>query len=727
MSDRPPKRPSVAPLPSEPIVPAAKSGPQSMTLPQAMALAERQQAAGNLAQAESTLRQILQARPRQASALHLLGVVVHQQGKTELAIDLLTQAIEIEPRQAVYRANLGEMCRIVGRLDQAIESGEAALAIDPNAVGALSNLGIAHYDCGDFERAEHYQKRALAIDPRWLPALNNLGSIRRAQEDRDGAIDHYRQVLAIEPRYAEAGNNLGAVLTESERFADAVATLRETIRQKPNYADAFCNIGLAFCGLEQIDQAHAAFTQAIKLRPNYVEAHLGLARVLQEKNLLPEAEKAAKDAVAFAPDRADAHSTLGGVYADRGFPDLALASFEKALELKPDLVRGHLGLGALLMELGQLDRAEDHYQRALELDPDAIPARVSLAHVKKAKPGDDNVAALAKAAESIEDMPRQKAMALHFALGKSYDDVGEYDKAFAHFAAGCRIKRSTIDYDADAFDRLIDQLIAFFDAPTIARLRGRGEPSQLPVFVLGAARSGTTLTEQIIASHPLVHGAGELPDLLDLAHRLGGSTPTAEPFPNNMRGFTQSDLALLGARYVAGLRKRSTEATRITDKMPANFLCVGLIHLMLPNARVVHVRRNPVDTCLSGFSRLFSRGQPHSYDLVEIGRHYRGYARLMDHWRTVLPEGAMLEVQYEDLVADHEAQARRLIAFCGLEWSDACLDFFKNDRSIRTASVIQVRQPIYTTSLARWKRYEPHLGPLIETLGDLVEDQRVAT
>ncbi|MGH8596522.1 MAG: sulfotransferase family protein, partial [Gammaproteobacteria bacterium] len=227
-----------------------------------------------------------------------------------------------------------------------------------------------------------------------------------------------------------------------------------------------------------------------------------------------------------------------------------------------------------------------------------------------------------------------------------------------------------------------------------------------------------TLTEQIIASHPAVHGAGELPDLLNLANQPREGVDTGS-FPHNMAGLTQAEIGMLGARYVAGLRKRAPDANRITDKMPANFLCIGLIHLMLPNARIVHVKRNPVDTCLSGFSRLFKKGQPHSYDLTEIGLYYRAYARLMDHWHAVLPQGALVDVRYEDLVANNETEARRPIEYCGLEWDDACLDFFKNDRSIKTASVIQVRQPIYKTSLERWKRYRQHLGPLLDALGNL--------
>jgi hypothetical protein len=254
-------------------------------------------------------------------------------------------------------------------------------------------------------------------------------------------------------------------------------------------------------------------------------------------------------------------------------------------------------------------------------------------------------------------------------------------------------------------------------------LRGGGDPSRVPIFVLGMPRSGTTLTEQIIASHPEVYGAGELHDLLKVAHRNITGTTAPIVFPDNLRSLDQPTLAAWGAEYVAGLQQRAPDARRITNKMPANFFAVGLVHLMLPNAKIIHVNRNPVDTCLSCFTRLFNHKQEHTYDLAELGQYYVHYARLMEHWRKVLPAGAFLDVNYEDIVADQESQARRLIEYCGLEWNDACLDFHNTKRSIRTASLTQVRQPIYTTSVERWRHYEKFLEPLLDALGDLAPDR----
>ncbi|MCR4299784.1 MAG: sulfotransferase, partial [Gallionella sp.] len=286
--------------------------------------------------------------------------------------------------------------------------------------------------------------------------------------------------------------------------------------------------------------------------------------------------------------------------------------------------------------------------------------------------------------------------------------------AFPHFLEGNKLKRATLDYDPDETARRIDSIMRNFDMATMDRLRG-GDPSHLPVFILGMPRSGTTLVEQIISSYPGVHGAGELSDLEAIMRRnVAGAA-----FPDNLPSLDQARLAAWGADYVAGLQRRAPDARRITDKMPANFFAVGLIHLMLPNAKIIHVKRDPVDTCLSCFFQLFRNGQEFTYDLAELGRYYADYARLMEHWRKVLPEGAFLDVRYEDIVADQEAQSRRLVGYCGLEWNDACLDFDKNRRAVRTASMTQVRQPIYRSSVERWRNYEKFLGPLFDTLGAL--------
>ncbi|MDP3482189.1 MAG: sulfotransferase [Sulfuricella sp.] len=705
---------------AEPIVPVAQPPLQRLSLEQAMVLANQHQSQGRLQEAEHLLRQILQAQPQHAYALHLLGVIAHQAGKPELAIELIQKAIRSNGKVALFHANLGEMYRQLGKLDEAVEHGERAVALDANLASAHSNLGIAYFDRKDYGRAQTCQQHALAIDPNFAPALNNMGSICRANKDRNTALDWYRRASAANSAYLEPRSNLGAVLLEEERAQEAIEPLEQALRINPDYTEALCNLGMVRNALDQHDAAFPLLQRALQLRPAYAEAYVGLARVYFEKENFPEAEQCARRAVELAPEKAEMYSQLGGIYTEMARSSEAETLYRRALEIDPECNDALLGLGHLSMEGGDMELAESLFRQALANDTDNLPARFHLAQVRKVKAGDENLSAL-EAAEvaarnSEHPLPAKKAMALHFALGKCYDDSGEYDKAFPHFLEGCRLKRATFDYDANEVTRHFDSIMRVFSPATIERLRGAGDASPVPIFVLGMPRSGTTLTEQIIASHPDVHGAGELPDLLAIAQRaVAGAS-----YPQNMQAIDRAQLTAWGADYVAGLQQRAPDARYITDKMPANFFAVGLIHLMLPNAKIIHVNRNPVDTCLSCFTRLFNRKQNQTYDLAELGRYYVDYARLMEHWRKVLPAGSFLDVRYEDIVADQEAQTRSMIEHCGLEWNDACLDFHKHKRSIRTASVTQVRQPIYSSSVERWRPYEKFLGPLLDALGDLV-------
>jgi len=692
--------------------------PAQMPIEQALQYIGRQIDAGQLAPAETALRQILQQQPRNAFALHLLGVLAHRAGHAEKAIELIEKAITYQPTVAQFHSNVGEMCRLLGRLDDAVAHGEAAVRLDPNQASAHSNLGIAHYDREEYDAAEACQRRALELEPNQLQALNNLGSIHREREEKETAIEYFRKVLALAPGYLEASNNLGAVLTELERPEEAIPELLKVIRANPGYADAHSNMGNALLLLERFDEAEAAYRQTLALTPQSVSGWMGLARALKEQDRLEEAREAVDRVFALEPDKAEAHSLLGDICSKDEKYDEAEAEFRRAMELDPELAGAHLGMGQLQLELGRMKEACVSFERAMAIKPDDISPHMFMAQARKMKADDPSLARLEAEAEKIDTLPPTKALSLHFSLGKAYDDLKEYDKAFPHFIAGCRLKRARIEYDADDFDRACANIRSFFSRETIERLRGAGDPSDVPIFVLGMPRSGTTLTETIIASHPDVHGAGELHDLLAIAGkpRENGESPG---YPVSLQDITHADLTAMGARYVAGVRARNAEALHITDKMPANFLAVGLIHLILPNAKIIHIKRNAADICLSGLNKLFhTNTQLHSYDMTEMGHYYVNYARLMEHWREVLPADAFYEVQYEELVADKEAQTRKLIDYCGLEWNDACLESHKTSRSIKTASITQVRQPVYTSSVERWRHYENYLGPLLEALGE---------
>jgi len=724
-----------------------------------MALATQLQGQGRLQQAETLLRQILQQQPQHPFALHLLGVIAHQAGNQSAAAELMQRAIallggsnfsptdsvglkpdlqtqafpstaprwdESRPTQdarslALFHANLCEVLRQLKQREQAIAAGERATSLDPNMAMAHSNLGIAYFDCKDYDQTEVCQQRALDIEPNFAPSLNNLGSVWRERGDHDKALDYYRRAAAANPHYLEPLNNLGALLLEEDRIPEAIEALKQALTLAPNYPESICNMGGVHLAQEENEQALAHYQRALSLRPVYVEAQMGLAKTLQALENLEEAERAARQAIDFDTANPKAQALLAGIHTEMAQPALAEAEYERALQLKPDSGDALLGLGHLCTENGQLARARELFLRALAGKPDDIAARIHLVQNDKVSADDEHFAALRAEEKKMAEFSDKRRLSLHFALGKCYDDTKDYDQAFPHYLAGCRIKRARLGYDPAAAARQFVELQKIFSKDFIDRLRGSGDPSAMPIFVLGMPRSGTTLTEQILASHPDVFGAGELPDLLRIAHRK--THPDTTSFPDNLRYLDSATLNAWGAEYVAAVQARAPQAKHITDKMPANFFAVPLIHLMLPNAKIIHVNRNPVDTCVSCFTRLFHRKQEHTYDLAELGRYYADYARLMNHWRTVLPAGAFYDVQYEDIVADQESEARKLLEYCGLEWNDACLDFHQTQRQIRTASVVQVRQPIYTTSVERWRKYEKFLGPLLEELGDLVPNR----
>ena len=694
------------------------NGQSGLNIEQAIQLANQYQNAGRLQEAELLLSQILQAQPKHAHALHLLGVVAFQAGNPARASELINHAIAIQPAEALFHSNLAEMSRREGKINEAIKHGEQAVLLDPSMASAHSNLGIAYYDAKNFTQAKLCQEKALVLQPNMTQALNNSGSIARANKNLPESIEWYRKAIAGSPDYLETLSNLGAVLVEDDRADEALPILEKALRLAPNYPEAVCNMGLAQLKQEHLDQAISLLQRSLQLKPGYPEALIGLGQAFHDQDSLEQAEEILKQAIAHAPDKLEAYCKLGAVYTEQGKAEQAESAYQTALDRDAEMVDALTGLGNLRLEQGKINEAEELLLRAIAIKPDDLGARFHLTQTKKVKPGDKNLAALEIIAADISRLSNDKKISLHYALGKAYDDVGAYDKAFPHFIEGARIKRAKLDYDANADEARINRIIEVVDARYLDQLRGAGNPSQVPIFVLGMPRSGTTLTEQIIASHPDVYGAGELSDLMDIV-QLPANGQTVQPYPENLIRLSKQDLSNFAEQYISRICRRAPAAKRITDKMPANYMAMGLIPLMLPHAKIIHVKRNPVDTCLSCYTRLFNRHQDATYDLAELGRHYVGYERLMQHWRKVMPVGSFIEVQYEDIVADMEGQARRLIDYCELEWNDACLEFHKNKRSVRTASLTQVRQPIYNSSVERWRHYEKFLGPLLSALGDL--------
>jgi len=431
-----------------------------------------------------------------------------------------------------------------------------------------------------------------------------------------------------------------------------------------------------------------------------------------------EALEAYRRAVLFAPDDPAPHIERGRSAMVCLRPDEALAAFDRALVLDPGLGDVRLMRAQALEYLGEADQAEQVVRAMLHEGPFEQRAGYQLALYKRFAAGDPDLARLEQLWERRDADPQHVAH-LGFALAKAYEDLGDIDRAWTMLEQANRAFRSTLRVDLAVHERACAEVRAQFTRETFTRNAGRGDPSEEPIFIMSLWRSGSTLTDQILCSHAMVRGAGELHSLQRVMVEWSRSLPPTVQDPQRyMRAF-EADLARLGTAYLEDARRYSAGSARFTDKMPNNYQWLGTLHLMLPNARLVHVRRDPVDTCLAIYKRLFSNALGWAYDLREIGRYYRTYHAMMAHWREVLGE-QVLEVRYEELVAEPEPQIRRLIAGVGLPWDDACLAHHETKRSVATLSASQVRKPIYTDAVKRWKKYEKHLGPLLEELGELV-------
>ncbi len=690
---------------------------QVATPGQALILAEQKRRRGFLADADELARRAAAAEPNNAEAAHMLGIIAHQSGKTAEAIDHIRRAIAIKSDVALYHANLGEMCRLAGRIDEAIAAGRRAIEINPNYAGALSNLGIALFDQGKFDEALNLYDRAIKLDSNFAQAYSNRGNALQRLKRFAEAEKDYRRAIELQPSFADAWNNLGTCLRELKRSEEAETVYRKALEFAPNNPDTLDNLALALKDLDRLDEAADLMRRALTIESRDEKLFVHYATVLLDQHKVDEAATANERALALNAKNHDAVNLAGRIAFERGDLGAALAHYRRALTLKPDLADAHNNMGNVLKELGQLQEAQDAYLQAIQIDPNIAGVYVNLADSKKFAPGDPHLEMMESLAAKSEGLSKTDRLQLDFALGKAYGDLKDYRRSFTHLLAGNASKRATITYDEASVFSLFDRIEAAFTRELIAKKSGGGDPSRMPIFVIGMPRSGTTLVEQIIASHPMVHGAGELQTFNDVILGVRGPDGNTIRYPDFVAALDASAMRQIGARYVADVRKLAPTGERVTDKMPSNYYFAGLIYLALPNAKIIHSIRNPVDTCMSCFSKLFTAEQNHTYDLAELGRYYKRYERLMAHWRRVLPAQSILDVRYEDVVADLEGQARRIVAYCGLPWDERCLSFHETERPVRTASATQVRQPIYKSAVGRWRVYEAQLPPLLRALG----------
>jgi tetratricopeptide (TPR) repeat protein len=678
------------------------------TIDYALQVATQLQASGKLPAAEIILQNIIAAHPDHAQALHLAGIIAHQLGKTDSALELLQHAIASAPTVALFHSNLGEIYRQLHVLERSIECGEKAIALDPNSAIALSNLGIAYYDVKQYDQAIRCHQRALIINPSLSCSLNNMGSIYKALGQTQKAFDFYLAATAATPRFVEPLNNLGVLLLEHNEFNKAAHYLQQAVTIAPNFVAAHCNLGFALLGLKQYAQARCYLEKTLHLKPDYAQAFYGMAKILLNQYDFSAVEQYLKNAIAINPHQVEFYQLLAESYLAQAKTQQAMAYLDQALLIDPAHININISKGSILMEMGEIEEAEAYFLKvaAHPRVDNRILAHYSLVQLRKIKPDSPSLSALLAIAANCDEVSSDKLAYLYFALGKCYDDLGEWSKAFRYFTQGCNLKRSQLSYVSAEQSKFSQKLINCFTQDTLEYLQGYANPSTVPIFIVGMPRSGSTLVEQILARHPQVYGAGELTYLSDLI-----SVPLS-----HIKQIAPDKLGAITEQYLAALQRIAPHAKHITDKMPQNFTAVGFIHALFPNAKIIHIKRNPLDTCLSCYTKLFSKGQEYSYDLAELGQYYQDYKHIMAHWRRILPANAWLEIEYEAIIANLETEAKRLIAYCGLDWDPVCLAFYQGRRHVRTASFMQVRQPIYSSSVNRWRRFEKELKPLISAL-----------
>jgi tetratricopeptide (TPR) repeat protein len=673
--------------------------------------------AGRLPEAEQAYRAILDAEPGHVGSLHHLGVLRGQQGRFEEAIGLLRHALAHAPTSAEAHNHAGWVLHAMLRHEEAIASFDRALARDPGYVEAHYNRGTTLQALRRHDGAIASYEAALEIEPD-IPAIRySLGTALQALGRHRAAIAQYEQALATDPDYLRARTALGMALQTLGRHDAAIAHYERALAAEPGMADVHDRLGSALQLLGRHDAAIACHEKALALDPDNTDAHSNLGLALHAANRLVEAIGHYEQVLAIRPGIASAHNNLGLALQALNRHDEAIAQYRRAIAVGPGHAQRHGNLGVALQEMGRLDEACHAFEKAIALAPRRGRFYRHLADSKRFTAGDPALTAMQRLAAGRASLPEEDRRQLLFALAKAAADLGETERSFGYLIEGNALKRQQIDYDEARVLGEFTRIRTVFSRELMAARGGVGHPSAVPVFIVGMPRSGTTLIEQVLASHPQVFGAGELRDIGDAAARLNGLDGIPGSFPEIVASLPDDMLRAFGARYADAARARAPTAQRVTDKMPLNFLHVGLIHLALPNACIIHARRDPLDTCLSCFATLFTGDHRVAYELGELGRYYRAYEGLMEHWAQVLPGGVLLEVRYEDVVADLERQARRIVVHCGLAWDAACLGFHGSPRPVRTASAAQVRQPIYDSSVGRWRAYGSLLNPLMEALG----------
>ena len=641
--------------------------------------------AGDFTMAEQICRNSLGEFPRDANLLVLLGAALVKLERAEDAEITLSRAAKMFPDFSRAHEGLAEAFIMQGKLPAALDSLETAAALEPGSASIRVKRGKVLIGLGRDDDASLEFEASFKLTPFREELVKGL-QLQRMNNLKE-AEHIFRNVLRQDPENVDALRLLAGIAMRARQWGDAEALLKKALDKAPDYFQGWMDLGLGLQEQDRMDEAVEAFSKAMEINPG----------------------------------KANPYTAAGTTAAMVGRHEESLELFNEALKRDSGNPGALAGIGHVLKTIGDQDAAIKSYRECIKHNDEHGEAYWSLANLKTFRFKDEEIAAMENHAAN-EDLPSDPRAHFDFALGKAYEDAGDYEKAFSYYEEGNRLRRQSESYDPVRTIDQHDEFIRVFSEKYIRAHEGHGHRGDTPVFIVGLPRSGSTLIEQILASHSSVEGTHELPDLGRTAQNVGSESTAGQSYPTSLLDDGVERLSSYGADYLQRSERHRTENTPyFTDKMPNNFIHVGLVHLILPDAKIVDARRHPLDSCLGSFKQLFARGQPFTYDLYELGEFYLQYVRIMDHWNEVLP-GKVLQVQYEDVVGDLDAQVARLLDHCDLPFEDACLRFHETDRAVKTASSEQVRKPIYSTSVQLWRHYEEHLAPLIEVLEPLLRE-----
>jgi tetratricopeptide (TPR) repeat protein len=635
-----------------------------------------------------------------------------------LAAEQASEILKVVPGHPLATLLLGAARRACGDPAAAVQILGPLVTAQPSWAAAHYEYGVALGNEGRGEAAIAALRRAVALKPEfadaWLVLAGHLGAAGDVA-GADAAYARHIKCSTKDPRLIEAATALC-----ENRIPHAEALLREHLKQRPTDVAAIRMLAEVAARLERYGDSEKLLVRCLELAPGFAAARRNLATVLhrQYKDVAALAE--VERLLAKDPRDPNGRNLKAAILGGLGRYEESIQLYAGILAEYPQQEKVWLNYGHALKTAGRQEEGITAYRRCIALAPCSGAAYWSLANLKTFRftPADVEAmrAQLAGGKLTVDDRAQ-----LHFALGKALEDAGSYEESFRHYAEANRLRRSTSAYDAQRTTARVERSRQLLSREFFASRRGYGADARDPIFIVGMPRAGSTLLEQILASHSAVEGTMELPNMISLARDLAVERGGASPYPALLAELSAAECRALGERYLAETRvQRKTQRPYFIDKMPNNFAYLGLIHLILPHARIIDARRHPLACCFSVFKQNFARGQQFAYDLGDLGCYYRDYVALMSHFDNILP-GRVHRVFYEQLIEDTEAEVRRLLEYCGLPFEEGCLRFYENERAVRTASSEQVRQPIFRDALEHWRRFEPWLEPLKEALGPVLE------